>query len=123
MAAEHYELYDDDEREREPESSATNKKRSRITIDVKPSLRRRIRLEAFKQDLSISEYVGQILDDYVPEEETAPKRRPVTRKTLEQLQEVQEQILHDRQGKPFEDSTEMIRQMREERTKELMGEL
>ena len=46
-------------------------------------------------------------------------RRPVTRKMLEQLLQVREEILRDRQGKPFEDSTEMIQQMREERTKYL----
>ena len=69
MAAEHYDLYDE-----VPEQEAGNaKKRSRITIDVKPSLRRRIRLEAFKKDLSISEYLGEILDKLVPEEETAQK--------------------------------------------------
>jgi hypothetical protein len=121
MAAEHYDLYDE---EHEHEQGAGNaKKRSRITIDVKPSLRRRIRLAALKSDLSISEYVGEILDEAVPNEDTIPQHHPVTHKTLEQLREVQEQILSDREGKPFEDSTEMIRQMREERTRELMGEL
>jgi hypothetical protein len=38
------------------------------------------------------------------------------------LRQVREEILQDRQGKPFEDSTELIRQMREERTRQLMGE-
>jgi 2'-5' RNA ligase len=48
--------------------------------------------------------------------------RPVTRETLERIQQIHEEILQDRQGKPFEDSTELIRQMREERTRQLMGE-
>lgn len=123
MAAEHYDLYNDG-REREPESSASNKKRSRITIDVKPSLRRRIRLEAFKQDLSISEYVGQILDDYVPSEETISqlRERPVTPEFLEEVYKVREQVMRDAKGQPFEDSVEAIRRAREERTRELMGE-
>jgi hypothetical protein len=49
-------------------------------------------------------------------------RRPVTRETLEHIHKVHKEILQDRQGKSFEDSTEMIRQMREERTRQLMGE-
>ena len=49
-------------------------------------------------------------------------RHPVTRETIERLRQVREEILQDRQGKPFEDSAEMIRQMREERTRQLMGE-
>ena len=50
------------------------------------------------------------------------QRRPATRKMLEELQQVSEQIMRRRNGQPFEDSAEMIRQMREERTRELMGE-
>ena len=121
MAAEHYDLYDE-----EHEHDAGNtKKRSRITIDLTPELRRRVRIAALKRDLSISEYVGQILEDRVPLEETPSQRQhhPVTRKTLEALREIREEILRERQGKPFEDSAEMIDQMRDERTRELMGEL
>jgi 2'-5' RNA ligase len=46
-------------------------------------------------------------------------RRPVTQETIEQFRRIREKILQERQGKPFEDSTELIRQMREERTKYL----
>lgn len=100
------------------------KKRSRITFDVSPELRRRIKIAALQNDLSIGEYLGGILDKAVPDEVSTPLRqyRPVTRKTLEMLDEVREQIMQRRNGKPFEDSTEMIRQMREERTRYLMGE-
>lgn len=49
-------------------------------------------------------------------------RRPVTRETLERIHRIREEILQDRQGKLFEDSTEMIRKMREERTRQLLGE-
>lgn len=102
----------------------TTTKRSRITIDLSPELRRRIKLAALQHDLSISEYVGDILEQVVPKEETVTQRepRPVTRKTWEALREVREEIMRERGGKLFEDSTEMIRQMREERTRYLMGE-
>ena len=98
-------------------------KRSRITFDVKPELRHRIKLAALEKDLSIGEYLGYILEQAVPKTtSTIEQRRPATRKMLEELREVRELILQDRNGQPFEDSAEMIRQMREERTKHL-GEL
>src|SRR5438105_4559966 len=96
------------------------KKRSRITFDVSPELRRRIKLTAAKNDLSVAEYVGQILDEHVPKEAVITRqRRPATRKMSEELRQLREAILEDRNGQPFEDSTEMIRQMREERSQEL----
>ena len=66
-----------------------------------PLLRRRIRLEAFKRDLSISEYVGEILDKLVPQEETAQKGHPVTREAVEELRRLREEILQNHQGQPF----------------------
>jgi len=96
------------------------RKRSRITIDVSPELRRRIKLAALEEDLSIGEYLGRILEQNVPEEGTTTRqRRPATRKMSEELRQLREAIMQDRNGQPFEDSTEMIRQMREERSREL----
>ncbi len=46
-------------------------------------------------------------------------RRPVTQETIERFRRIREKILQERNGQPFEDSTELIRQMREERTKYL----
>ena len=43
-------------------------KRSRITIDISPELRRRIKVAASQNDLSISEYLGRILEQAVPDE-------------------------------------------------------
>ena len=39
---------------------------------------------------------------------------------LEQVHRIREQVIQDSKGELFEDSTEMIRQMREERTEQLM---
>jgi len=47
---------------------------------------------------------------------------PVTPELLEQVYRVREQIMQESKGKIFEDSTEIIRQQREERTRQLMGE-
>ncbi len=101
------------------------RKRTRITIDVSPEMRLRIKMAALQNDLSVGEYVVRILEQSVPEE--APTKRiqghPVTREAIERLRQLREAIMQDRQGKPFsEDSTEMLRQEREERTRQLMGE-
>ena len=48
--------------------------------------------------------------------------RPLSRAALERILRVREQIIKNTGGRVFEDSTEVIRQMREERTRELMGE-
>ena len=100
------------------------RKRSRITIDINPELRRRIKMAALQNDLSIGEYVGRILEQAVPDEASATQRqwKPIPEDFLEQVHRVREQVIKDSKGEIFEDSTELIRQMREERTKYLMGE-
>ena len=110
---------DDDDEQRD-----NAKKRSRITIDLSPELRRRIKMAALQNDLPISEYVGRILEQTVPDEASATQRqwKPIPEDFLEQVHRVREQVIKDSKGEIFEDSTELIRQMREERTKYLMGE-
>lgn len=96
-------------------------KRSRITIDVSPQLRRRIKIAAVQNDLSIGEYLGEILEHAVPGEASVAQQeqRPISHEAIERLKKISEQIIQDRGGKLFEDSTEMIRQMREERSRYL----
>lgn len=45
--------------------------------------------------------------------------KPLTREKLERVLKVHEEIVAHTYGRTFSDSTELIRQMREERTKEL----
>ena len=96
-------------------------KRSRITIDVSPELRKRIKLAAAQNEMSISEYLGSILEQAVPAEASIRRwqRKPLTRETLEHVYQVHEEIMEHTNRRIFEDSTEIIRQMREERSKEL----
>lgn len=102
------------------EQTISRSKRSRITFDVSPSLRRRIKTAASQQDLSIGEYLGRILDQVVPEEvDTTEYRQPITHETLKRILQVREQIMQHTNERIFEDSTEMIRQMRNERSREL----
>ncbi|HLH60180.1 MAG TPA: hypothetical protein VKV20_00745 [Ktedonobacteraceae bacterium] len=93
-------------------------KRSRITIDVTPELRRRIKLAAAQNDLSISEYLGRILDEAVLPETSAKKqeRHPVTPEYVQRVLQVRERIIQESGGQLFEDSAERVRQMRDERT-------
>src|SRR5258706_5511370 len=107
MALRKEDMYYNDDQE------ARNTKRTRITIDVSPELRRRIKMAATQNDLSISEYLGRILDEAVPDEVsiTQPKH-PATQKMLEELMQVRDGILRERNGQPFVDSTAMIWQMK-----------
>src|SRR6266566_1644179 len=47
---------------------------------------------------------------------------PITSEIIEQLDRVRERIIQESNGYEFGDSTEIIRQQREERTRQLMGE-
>jgi hypothetical protein len=107
--------------EDDEQQEANTMKRSRITIDISPELRRRIKVAASQRDLSISEYLGDILEENVPEEESIKQRqrKPLTRETLDHVYEVREQIMEHTNRRVFEDSSEVIRQMREERSQEL----
>src|SRR5437868_13522827 len=108
--------FDDSEQEKNA------KKRTRITIDVSPEMRRRIKMAALQNDLKVGEYIGRILEENVPDEASKTRQRhPATRKMLEELSQVREAIMQDRGGKPFEeDSTEILRKEREKRTEQLM---
>jgi hypothetical protein len=102
------------------EENQTMKERTRITIDISPELRQRIKLAAFQNNISISEYLGRILEDAVPREISYSKEmKPLTREKLERVLKVREEIIAHTYGRTFDDSTELIRQMREERTREL----
>ena len=100
------------------------KKRTRITIDVSAKMRRRINMAALQNDLQVGEYIGRILEENVPDE--APAKRiqghPVTREAIERLLRFREELIKETNGVLFEDSTEILRQEREKRTRHLMGE-
>ncbi|HLH61263.1 MAG TPA: hypothetical protein VKV20_06215 [Ktedonobacteraceae bacterium] len=115
MAMQHH--YNDDQ-------SRHHSKRPRLMIDISPELRRRIKLAAAQKDLTIREYVEDILEQAVPEVEVNEEKQPhrISRESVERLLRLRDQIKQNHPGQQFEDSTELIRQMREERSKYL-GEL
>ena len=90
----------------------------RLRVDISPDLLHRIKIAAAHKEISIQEYVEDILDQAVPTEADQMKKRqphPVSRESLQRILQTREQIIQDRHGQPFTDSTEVIRQMREER--------
>jgi hypothetical protein len=95
-------------------------KRSRLMIDISPELLQRIKVAAAQKDLSIREYVQDILNLAVPSERR--ERGRLDSAAIEDLLKTREEIIQERQGQPFTDSTELIRQMREDRS-EYLGEL
>jgi predicted metal-dependent RNase len=100
---------------------ANTMKRSRITIDISPELRRRIKVAASQRDLSISEYLGRILEENVPDEINLVEQEahPVPSDILEEVDRIHERVIRESKGHIFEDSAEVLRQQREERTQYL----
>ncbi|HXZ03856.1 MAG TPA: hypothetical protein VEH81_03430 [Ktedonobacteraceae bacterium] len=93
------------------------RKRPRMMVDINPELLRRIKIAAAQKDLSIREYVEDILDQAVPSDKR--ERGRLNSVAIEDLLKTREEIMLKRQGQPFSDSTEIIRQMREERSEHL----
>ena|ERR1700726_4919404 len=96
-------------------------KRSRLTIDISPEMLQLIKIAAIQNDLSISKYVVRILEQVVPDEVRMIQRQrePMTPEKLEHILRAREEIMQHTGGRVFEDSTEIVRQMREERSQEL----
>jgi len=103
------------------QEEAKTMKRSRITIDISPELRRRIKVAASQRDLSISEYLGRILEEHVPEEMDLVEQdvHPIPSDILEEVDRIRARVIRESKGHIFEDSTEVLRQQREERTQYL----
>lgn len=107
------ENFHDDDKQQE----TSTMKRSRITIDISPELRRRIKVAASQRDLSISEYLGGILEENVPDEISMVEleAHPVPPDILEEVDRIHERVIRESKGHIFEDSAEVLRQQREER--------
>lgn len=109
----------------EPEGQRA-KKRTRIMIDVSPELRRRIKLAAAREDVTIREYLERIIDKAVPttvqDQDEETQGRLATWEAVQRLREIQETIRSAHPGVVFEDSGEAVRRMREERS-EYLGQL
>lgn len=112
----------DDAHDNHETPDTTGGQRTQFVLDITPALRRRIERAAARGDLSAAEYAARLLEQSVPEQEeqTEAARQPVTAKYLDRLREFQEQWAKNHPGVVVEDTVEMIRRMREERTEHLM---
>jgi hypothetical protein len=97
--------------------SITKTNRPRLTLDIPPALRRRIKVAAAAEDLSVSAYVTRLLDRAVPDGR-AVRRTPdgiITTETMHRFA-----TLRAEQAAPFpEDSADLIREARMERENQL----
>lgn len=109
-----------DPHEKKPMDKTQSAKRQRITINITPELYNRIKFEAYQHDQSLSEYIGEVLYQTLPNQiSTIQQVHPLTPEILQNILAARQQILYNTNEQLFEDSTELIRQMREERDKEL----
>ncbi len=93
-----------------------------LIIDISPALRRRLKQAAAKRNLPVEAFVEEVIEKAVAEEEKSSaeqEHHSISQQTLDRLRYIREKIMEERQGKPFSDSTEIIRQMREERSQYL----
>jgi uncharacterized protein (DUF1778 family) len=92
--------------------------RPRISIDVTPDLRRRIRLAAAARDMSVTEYCREILTRHLRQEaDGQDARRERALEALEMARRFRERVFGERILTP--DSAELIREAREERLRRL----
>jgi len=91
--------------------------RPRLTVDITPSLKRRIKVAAAAQDIPVSAYIARVLEQAVPAADTLTKESDGTIRP-EMIRRAT--ALRAEQKAPFaEDSADLIREAREQRNAQL----
>lgn len=95
--------------------------RSDLIINIHPQVRRRLMVAAAQSNLSLEEYVSRILEQVAPPETRTGHKRGgrLNWAAVEELKRYREEIKRAHPGQVSEDSVELLRQAREERTREL----
>jgi len=91
--------------------------RPRLTVDISPSLKRRIKVAAAAQDVPVSAYIARVLEQAVPVADTVAKGSDgmISSEMIRRAA-----ALRAEQKAPFpEDSADLIREAREQRHAEL----
>jgi uncharacterized protein (DUF1778 family) len=93
-------------------------KRIRLTVDISPEMRRRIKMAAAQRDLTVRDYVVRILEEAVPgTAEPTQAQQGITPEAVERLFRTRDETMR---GRYFtDDSTDLLREARDERTEEL----
>ena len=95
--------------------------REPLTLDLDAELMRRIRFAAARSRLSIRDYVEDALEKVVPEEDDVQEtqeRKKLSTEAINDLIRMREEIMKAHPGVIY-DSVETLRQVREERDREL----
>jgi hypothetical protein len=111
--------------QREDDDSQMNQPETGLFISVVPELLERIKEAAARRNLSLQEYVRRVLERSVSSEtdtdesENEQASGRLNRAAVDKLLQTREAIMRAHPGQVFEDSVETLRQIREERTREL----
>ncbi len=90
-------------------------------------VRRRIKLAATKRDMRVSQYCLEAILERVEEDEVLEKeatkaaRGEEEETTVEELRNWQETVRTKLGGRPLPDSADLLRRLREKRTREIAG--
>jgi hypothetical protein len=91
--------------------------RPRLTVDINPTLKRRIKVAAAAQDMPVSTYIARVLEQAVPAADTVTK---ASDGTISSKMIRRAATLRAEQKAPFpKDSADLIREAREQRHAEL----
>jgi hypothetical protein len=91
--------------------------RPRLTLDINPALKRRIKVAAAAHDAAVSEYVARLLERALERETATPRSSDGT---ISAAMTHRAAKLRAAQKAPFDDdSLELIREAREQRDAEL----
>lgn len=91
--------------------------RPRLTVDISPTLKRRIKIAAAAQDMPVSACIARVLEQAVPATDTVTK---ASDGTISSKMIRRAATLRAEQKAPFpEESADLIREAREQRRTEL----
>lgn len=92
-----------------------------IKVGIKPEVYHLLEVAAAEKELSLREYIERTLEEIVALQQKASEQelQPMTREAYEGLLRLREQFKKNHPGVVLDDSTEIIRQMREERSQYL----
>jgi hypothetical protein len=94
-----------------------NRKRSRISLDMSPELRRRVKVEAAKRDITVRAYLEEIIERAVQTDERVGAVTGAS--PIESLRRLRTELDAKYPGQREDDSTELLRETREERSRHM----
>lgn len=95
----------------------------RIPVEISRKLYYRIKAETMRRHIPTRQYLEELLDEMVPEStDVVTPGHPITQESLDRLKEMRERLFAQNNYQYLGDSVEDLRQIREERLRQLMGE-